>query len=185
MASGNMNYTASTWTPTYFMEVLKCTPLQTAAFLFWYTPVDIAGGFAVAGAESWLLRRGVSQLKIRKGFQAACVAGRSLFLVLFALARNPVLAAVFINLQNLCSCLMGAGFSPNMIEVGGKATATMNAVGNTMANCWGLLVPIIGARSYALFGSYMPLFIQSICFNVIGAILFAKYARLTSPLESA
>lgn len=27
---------------------------------------------------------------------------------------------------------MGAGFSPNMIEVGGKQTATMNGVGNTV-----------------------------------------------------
>jgi hypothetical protein len=27
---------------------------------------------------------------------------------------------------------MGAGFSPNMIEVGGKQTATLNAVGNTV-----------------------------------------------------
>jgi hypothetical protein len=29
----------------------------------------------------------------------------------------------------------------------------------------------------------MPLFIQAVAFNVVGAVLFAKYARLTSPLE--
>lgn len=34
--------------------------------------------------------------------------------------------------ENVCACLMGAGFSPNMIEVGGKQTATLNAVGNTV-----------------------------------------------------
>lgn len=50
MASGNMNYTTTQWTPTYFVEVLGCTPFQTAAYLAWFTPVDILGGFAVAVA---------------------------------------------------------------------------------------------------------------------------------------
>lgn len=78
---------------------------------------------------------------------------------------------------------MGAGFSPNMIEVGGAQTATLNGVGNTLANVWGLLVPIMGAMSKSIFGSYTPLFVQCVGFNVIGAVLFARNARLTSPLE--
>ena len=52
-----------------------------------------------------------------------------------------------------------------------------------MANAWGLLVPIIGVACTTRFGSYMPLFLQSVAVNIIGAVLFAKYARLTSPLE--
>eukprot|EP01052_Picozoa_sp_SAG31_P038501 SAG31_NODE_5158_length_2710_cov_1.918422_2_plen_447_part_00 len=183
MSSGNMNYTTTTWTPTYFMDVLGCTPLQTAAYLFWNTPIEVGGGFAVAATETWLLRRGVCQLKIRKGFQAACATGRATFLLLFGLTRQPLLAAIFINLQLACACLNGAGFSPNMIEVGGKYTATMNAVGNTMANSWGLLVPMLGAQSMARFGSYMPVFIQSIVLDAIGVVLFSNFARLTSPLE--
>lgn len=55
--------------------------------------------------------------------------------------------------------------------------------GVQMANAWGLLVPIVGAASAVHFGSYMPLFMQSVVVNVIGAFLFSKYARLTSPLE--
>lgn len=55
-----------------------------------------------------------------------------MFLILFGLARSPLVAAICINLENVSSCLMGAGFSPNMIEVGGRQTATMNAVGNTV-----------------------------------------------------
>ena len=132
MASGNLNYTTSTWIPTYFVQVLKVSPLQTAAFLMPYTAVDIVGGFAVAGAESALLRRGVSQvshpfntgclplsysgnpgvnvsyregggagqLSIRKGFQAACVVGRSVCLLAFGMVRNPLLAALLINMEN-------------------------------------------------------------------------------------
>jgi len=56
-------------------------------------------------------------------------------------------------------------------------------VGNTLANLWGLMVPILGVRLRSRFGSFMPLFIQAVAFNVVGAVLFAKYARLTSPLE--
>ena len=81
--------------------------------------------------------------------------------------------------------LMGAGFAPNMIEVGGASTATLNAVGNTLANLWGLLVPILGVQLRARFNSFMPLFLQAICFNIIGAALFARHAWLTSPLEDA
>jgi len=54
-----------------------------------------------------------------------------------------------------------------------------------MANAWGLLVPIIGVACTTRFGSYMPLFLQSVAVNIIGAVLFAKYARLTSPLEDS
>lgn len=114
MASGNMNYTTTQWTPTYFVDVLGahvqiqticcrmhrhfwmcefkfdylhwvshvvphpgCTPIDTAKYLVWRTPINIIGGFAVAAAESRLLQSGVSQLSIRKHFQTACVVGRS------------------------------------------------------------------------------------------------------------
>ena len=44
----------------------------------------------------------------------------------------------------------------------------MNAVGNTMANFFGFAVPIMGAASTRIFGSYMPLFLQAIFLNIIG-----------------
>ena len=87
-----MNYTTSTWTPTYFVQVLGCTPLQTAAYLVWYTPVDIVGGFIVAWIEAYLLRQGVSQLHIRKGAQVLCTIFRSLFLILFGLVAQKRLS---------------------------------------------------------------------------------------------
>ena len=46
------------------------------------------------------------------------------------------------------------------MQVGGENTATLVAVSNTLANCWGLLVPILGVWVKARFDSYMPLFVQ-------------------------
>ena len=37
MASGNMNYTMTSYTPTIFMEVLGCDPVQVASYLVWQT----------------------------------------------------------------------------------------------------------------------------------------------------
>ena len=37
MASGNMNYTMTSYTPTIFMEVLGCDPVQVASYLIWQT----------------------------------------------------------------------------------------------------------------------------------------------------
>ena len=56
------------------------------------------------------------------------------------------------------------------------------AVSNTLANCWGLLVPILGVWVKSRFDSYLPLFGQAIVAQLIGAVLFAKYARMESPL---
>ena len=71
-----------------------------------------------------------------------------------------------------------------MIEVAGADTAMVNAVGNTMANAWGLLVPIVAVYSKRRWGTYLPLFIQATVLNGIGAALFARYCRLNSKAEA-
>ena len=72
-----------------------------------YRPIDIFGGFAVAGIESALLRRGVSQLRIRKVFQALFAAGRGFFACAFGMCRSPLAAALCVNLDNICALCVG------------------------------------------------------------------------------
>ena len=50
----------------YFIEVLGCTPMETAGYLAWFLPIQFTGGFMVAALESALLKGGVSLLTIRK-----------------------------------------------------------------------------------------------------------------------
>ena len=75
------------------------------------------------------------------------------------------------------------GLVPNMIEVTGENAAVCNAIGNSMANSWGLLVPLLSVYCKRRFDSYALVFIQSAVVNVVGALLFFRYARLYSLAE--
>jgi hypothetical protein len=185
MSNLNCAYTMSSYVPTIFIESLGCTPLQAAAYLVWQSPISLIGGFVAAGAESALLKMGVAQIKIRKRAQMFAAIGQSTFMVLFPFCRSAPLAALCINADTVCKSALQAGFNPNMIEVGGADTATLNAVGNTMGNCWGLLVPILSVYCKRRFNSYAPVFIQAAVFHLLGSLLFAKFARLTSRAEEA
>jgi MFS family permease len=46
------------WAPTYFMEALGCTPVQTGLLLAWTAPATVLGDFGSAAVESALLARG-------------------------------------------------------------------------------------------------------------------------------
>ena len=52
----------------------------------------------------------------------------------------------------------GSGFSANYLEVGGKDTALMYAVGNSIASIPGLVLPSVGLLLVKRSGSYVPLF---------------------------
>ena len=45
-------------------------------------------------------------------------------------------AAIARNIQSFGSGIMGAGYSPNMLEVGGTDTSMLNAVANTLSHFW-------------------------------------------------
>ena len=133
--------------------------------------------------ESALLKRGVHQLKIRKWAQAIAAVGQSFFAIGFGFCRTAPLAALFINAENVCSLAVQAGFNQNMIEVGGADTATLNAVGNSMGNSWGLIVPLLSVYCKRRWGTYAPVFIQAAVFHSIGSVLFCRFAQLTSLAE--
>ena len=80
-------------------------------------------------------------------------------------------------------CRIQLGLMPNMIEVTGENAAVCNAIGNSMGNSWGLLVPLLSVYCKRRFDSYAPVFIQSAVVNVVGALLFFRYARLYSLAE--
>lgn len=183
MSTLNCMYTMSSYVPTIFIESLNCTPMQAAAFLVLQSPIRFIGGFVTACTESALLKKGVSQINIRKQAQMLAAIGQSAFMVAFAFCKSAPLAALCINAETVFSTAVKAGFDPNMIEIGGDDTATLNAVGNTLGTSWGLLVPILAAYCKSSFGSYAPVFIQAAVFHLLGSLLFFKCARLTSRAE--
>ena len=67
-----------------------------------------------------------------------------------------------------------------MIEVAGADTAIVNAVGNTMGNAWGLLVPLLSVYCKRRFDSYAPVFVTAGVISVTSALVFYKCARCHS-----
>eukprot|EP01043_Picozoa_sp_COSAG02_P050263 COSAG02_NODE_5148_length_4590_cov_5.242485_2_plen_199_part_00 len=85
---------------------------------------------------------------------------QSTFCILFEMAKSPVMAAIYYNLVLFRIGVYGihhAGFSSNLIEVGGEDTAIMNAIANNLANVPGWYSPLIGKHARFLLSFASPL----------------------------
>jgi hypothetical protein len=183
VAEGNFFYVTGQWTPTYFIEQLGCTPMQTATYMAWFMPIQFTSGFIAAAVEGALLKSGVPLITIRKSAQALCATWRTVALIVFGMVKTPRAAAIAINIEALGQCLHHSGYSANMIEVAGADTATLNAIGNTGAQVCGMAVPVLGVWLRQRFGSFMPLFVVSGAGQIIGAVLFSLFGRVTCPAD--
>lgn len=172
------------WAPIYFVENLGCTPLQVAGYLFWKTPLYTAVDFSFGALEALMVQKGVPLLTIRKSATVLASTLQSAFAILFGLTKSPTMAAVYYNLVVAVYGIHHAGFSSNLIEVGGEDTAIMNAIANNLANVPGFLSPLIGAwlRSRPTAdgspGSLMPLFLFSAIFQLMAGYSFGLFASI-------
>eukprot|EP01051_Picozoa_sp_SAG22_P005842 SAG22_NODE_361_length_11712_cov_6.108155_1_plen_191_part_00 len=133
-----MDHTQTSWAPTYFHEVLG-VPLGGQLGFLTSLPVVIGIGSksVIAGWESVLLRRGVSQLALRKAATAVGSAISCTCLLLFNATRSRWLASLA-----YCGIVVGnsfdySGFLPNFIEAAGDdPSGSFYAWLNTLG--WGL-----------------------------------------------
>lgn len=176
---GAVGFALQIWAPSYFVDVLDCTPVQTGVLLAWTTPFAILGDFLAATIEAALLRRRWSLISIRK--LATVVAGiaQSGGILAFALVRSPVMAAAAYVWSFAAYGLHHSGFSANLLEVGGKDTAMLNAVTNVCGNIPAALSPAVGVTMYRRTGSWVPFFGGIAVFNLAACICFGKFASLT------
>jgi len=109
--------------------------------------------------ESMMVAKGVPILTVRKLATTVASTLQSTFAVLFGLTKSPVMAAVYYNLVVGVYGIHHAGFSSNLIEVGGEDTAIMNAIGafhiiqQTPLAFLSLVSLMYEARSFAKTGS--------------------------------
>ena len=82
---------------------------------------------------------------------------QSTFCILFGMTKSPVMAAIYYNLVLGVYGIHHAGFSSNLIEVGGEDTAIMNAIANNLANVPGWYSPLIGKHARFLLSFASPL----------------------------
>lgn len=75
VAFGTINYSMMQWAPIYFVEKLRCSTAEAAAWLTIVNSINVPGTFVSGAIESVLLRAGTPQLAIRRWMQliAVCV----------------------------------------------------------------------------------------------------------------
>lgn len=75
-------------------------------------------------------------------------------------------------------CFHGSGANASYLEVGGKDTAVLMAVGNTLATIPGMIAPPLKLWLMRLTGSWMPLFSLAAAWQVAAAIFYAHCISL-------
>ena len=104
---------------------------------------------------------------------------QAVFLVLFGMAQTPLLAALAYGGITGGHCFRGSGAAANYFEVGGKDTAMLNAVGNTVSNVPGFVVPALGMWLHHRTASWQPLFWLTAAIQLLTGIVFGCRASLT------
>ena len=178
----NANFTEITllqWAPTYLNQALNVPLAQLGKYLLAPALIEQLANIGAASVESLLLARGTSILGLRR---AACVIAsltQSLGMLLFGLARSPALASLAMCLVRSGDCLHNSGYNVNYLEVGGKDTAVLSAVGNCLASAPGFIIPPLSlALRRIAGGSWLGVFIVPVVLQVLSATAYVKYAAL-------
>ena len=110
--------------------------------------------------------------------------GTACALCWFGAARTPLGAACGLMLKEASSLCYGTGVAVNYLEVGGQNTALLKAVGNTLANVPGWLIPLAGVwlRRLTPSGSWLPLFCGSAALHVVAGLHFLRRGAVVSAL---
>ena len=139
-------------------QVLKLSNTAAAAFISFPGTIGIWLPFIIGSIENKMRKRGTSLIQIRKRFSMLGTVTQAVSALLFVLAPTPLLACAASCCQYVGQSFHGSGFSANYLEVGGKDTALMYAVGNSIASIPGLVLPSVGLLLVKRTGSYLPLF---------------------------
>ena len=100
-------------------------------------------------------------------------------MLLFGLARGPALASLAMCLVRSGDCLHNSGYNVNYLEVGGKDTAALSAVGNCLASAPGFIIPPLSlAMRRICGGSWLGVFIVTVVLQVVSAAAYMKFASL-------
>ena len=178
----NANFTEITllqWAPTYLNQVLGVPLAQLGKYLLAPALIEQLANIGAASVESLLLARGTSTLGLRRAACAAASLTQACGMLLFGLARGPALASLAMCLVRSGDCLHNSGYNVNYLEVGGKDTAALSAVGNCLASAPGFIIPPLSlAMRRICGGSWLGVFIVPVVLQVVSAAAYMKFASL-------
>ncbi len=181
IAANATEYTLTQWAPTFFIEMHGVNPAQLGQFLALPQTVAFFATFFTAAIEDVALRAGVPLLTVRKiaGLGGSCL--HAIFLLAFGLVKTPRQSMLAYCGVTATQCVYGSGHIPNYMEVGGGDVGVMKAVGNTVANAPGVIIPMLGVWLRARAGgSFLPLLALVGGFQVFTGIVYAATASIES-----
>lgn len=178
----NANFTEITllqWAPTYLNQVLGVPLAQLGKYLLAPALIEQLANIGAASVESHLLARGTSILGLRRAACAAASLTQACGMLLFGLARGPALASLAMCLVRSGDCLHNSGYNVNYLEVGGKDTAALSAVGNCLASAPGFIIPPLSLALRRIGGgSWLGVFIVPVVLQVVSAAAYIQCASL-------
>ena len=110
IASNNAGYTLDLWAPTYFQEVLGCSPVHAGRLIALTAMVRPPTEFVVAAIEGVMMKLHWRTVSIRKACNAIACLGQGLALCCFGRAPSPRAAALCYGVSNFFQSFHGSGY---------------------------------------------------------------------------
>ena len=115
---------------------------------------------------------GLQVLTVRRIFTGAALAVSAGTYIVFVNTETPNVAVGCICILLTCNGMGGAGFGASYLDVGGKDTGIMQAVGNMLATIPGIISPLFGAWVVATTGTWHLLFYSVSGVQCIAAFVY-------------
>jgi hypothetical protein len=168
------------WAPTYYSQVLGVELAKVGSYTFLPMLVALPAKPLVAAWETWMHRRGSS---LRRTRQAAALIACGVSVpggLLFAAARQPVLATV-----GYCIFIFGQVFdaavvAPNKLDLGGTDgdMPTIASWSSTAAWTSGLCSATALVWLKQITGSWLPLLLAPLGLRVIGTWGYVRHCTM-------
>lgn len=172
-----VHYTILSWLPTYFKRVYD---VKTTDLSFTFLPYFSMAVFANLGGffADWLLRRGLSIIRVRKSMTIISTLGASLSMLLFVRATSVEEAIALVSLSMAFTSLNSGGFESSFFDMSSPSlTGLFKATANTMASISGFVaVPFSMFVLELLDGSWRGMFGSLALWYLAMLAVFCKWA---------
>lgn len=176
-------YVLLSWLPSYFKDAQHVSLSQAGI----YSAAPWVTMFIMTNVAGWtadrMITRGVSTTTVRKLMQTVGLLGSSVFLLLARGAGTPGLAVLLMCGALGFTALTWAGFGPNHLDIAPRYADVLIGITNTFGTLPGIIGVVVTGWLVDVTGTYASAFALAAGINVIGALVWLRYATGERLLE--
>ncbi|XP_022902815.1 uncharacterized protein [Onthophagus taurus] len=173
-------YIIMQWLPTYLSRNLGANSHSislTAIPYIFNSLFSIASGHF---ADNLLQTKNWSVLNVRRLMTCIGLVGPGLFLAIFCLVDDLLLAVILVSISMGLSAANSAGHLSNHVDVAPNHSGTTFAISNTLATVPGVLCGPVTAHLVVRYGMrWAPVFLLAMAINLSGAGVYFRYGKAT------